>query len=178
MKKCSKCKEEKPLDKFSNRYKGSGLQSWCKKCMSAASNASAMAKRRSAGIKGYIFKESAFHCTWCNRPNLTEQDFHKHNTNKFGFYPYCKYCKVIKGHGLTYEQSLTFKDECYNDACKSTEHLNWDHDHSCCPGQNSCGKCIRGRLCQNCNLLEGKILINAQRIRGIIEYLERTAIGK
>ncbi len=30
--------------------------------------------------------------------------------------------------------------------------LHVDHDHSCCPGTPTCGKCTRGLLCPRCNL--------------------------
>ncbi len=34
---------------------------------------------------------------------------------------------------------------------KVIRRLSMDHDHACCPGDRSCGKCLRGLLCSKCN---------------------------
>lgn len=31
--------------------------------------------------------------------------------------------------------------------------LSLDHDYSCCPGTESCGRCLRGLLCNDCHLM-------------------------
>lgn len=48
-----------------------------------------------------------------------------------------------------------------------------DHDHACCPGQNSCGACIRGLLCSGCNTGIGSLGDDVDRLRSAISYLTR-----
>jgi hypothetical protein len=38
---------------------------------------------------------------------------------------------------------------------KEKRPLFVDHNHACCPGVRSCGKCIRGIVCTGCNTLIG-----------------------
>ena len=46
-----------------------------------------------------------------------------------------------------------------------------DHDHSCCPGIKTCGKCIRGLLCDQCNRLIGHLETDRARAAAIIRYI-------
>lgn len=46
-----------------------------------------------------------------------------------------------------------------------------DHDHSCCPGGQSCGRCVRGVLCHSCNLLLGQARDSKEILLRAIEYL-------
>lgn len=47
-----------------------------------------------------------------------------------------------------------------------------DHDHACCPTNKSCGKCIRGLLCTECNGLLGYGKDNPEILKRLIKYLE------
>ena len=37
------------------------------------------------------------------------------------------------------------------------QRLSVDHDRACCPGDVSCGECTRGLLCHSCNMIEGSV---------------------
>ncbi len=46
-----------------------------------------------------------------------------------------------------------------------------DHDHRCCPGRKSCGRCIRGLLCKTCNSHLGWLESGRWILPRAIEYL-------
>lgn len=37
--------------------------------------------------------------------------------------------------------------------CKKNKKLYVDHNHSCCSTEYTCGKCVRGLICQKCNIM-------------------------
>lgn len=46
-----------------------------------------------------------------------------------------------------------------------------DHDHACCPGAYSCGKCVRGLLCDPCNRGIGAFKDNPASLLEAAKYL-------
>jgi hypothetical protein len=46
-----------------------------------------------------------------------------------------------------------------------------DHDHACCPTEKTCGNCLRGVLCGNCNLILGHAGDSADRLMAAAAYL-------
>ena len=51
-------------------------------------------------------------------------------------------------------------------------YLAVDHARSCCSGKKSCGRCIRGLLCFDCNTAIGR-LDDGQLLRAAVDYVER-----
>lgn len=73
---------------------------------------------------------------------------------------------MIKRHGITldeYNAKLeTQGGVCANPMCTRTatengKRLVVDHDHGHCEGRESCGQCIRGILCDRCNMILGHV---------------------
>jgi hypothetical protein len=46
-----------------------------------------------------------------------------------------------------------------------------DHDHNCCPGEKSCGQCVRGFLCTLCNSAAGMVLDDPATADALADYL-------
>ena len=61
---------------------------------------------------------------------------------------------------------------CGTTAWGKDSHGSIDHDHTCCLGDRTCGKCIRGVLCQSCNRVLGVFAEDIDRFQKTIEYLE------
>ena len=64
--------------------------------------------------------------------------------------------------------------------CGSTEskkgdrviRFSVDHDRSCCPDDTSCGSCVRGLLCNHCNLGIGHLRDSTELLEAAIAYLK------
>lgn len=56
-------------------------------------------------------------------------------------------------------------------SCKENDGVAIDHDHSCCSKSYSCGNCIRGFLCRECNISLGIMKEEYERIIKLAEYI-------
>lgn len=99
----------------------------------------------------------------------------------------CRLCVNLRRtrlYGITEEQYLQMLVD-QNQRCSicKTEfdgnrspHI--DHDHSCCPEEKtSCGKCVRGILCFQCNAGLGKFNDDPALLEAAIVYLGLTTRG-
>jgi cytochrome c5 len=79
-----------------------------------------------------------------------------------------------KRHKISKEEFDTmvakFNGKCHT--CKKNDAKNIDHNHDCCPGYRSCGNCVRGILCNQCNTALGLVKDSPEVLQSLIDYLK------
>ena len=109
-------------------------------------------------------------CDSCrNASRIYQKNRRNKVTSELGYDP-----RRFKKHHITkesYDLLLNKHDgRCW--ICFDAKAINIDHDHSCCPGTYSCGNCIRGILCNNCNTAIGLLKDSPKVINSALLYLE------
>lgn len=90
--------------------------------------------------------------------------------------------RIFYQYGITPEALINllaqFDGLCWVPDCQQ-EATKIDHDHDCCPGKQSCGRCVRGILCHECNIVEGSLKHRPEIYRiAFGEYLARTPLAQ
>jgi hypothetical protein len=84
--------------------------------------------------------------------------------------------KLLYGLEESAYQALLHRQKGLCAACllplEGNKMIGVDHDHSCCPGKRTCGKCTRGILHRACNSALGAFKDSPQLLRNAAQYLE------
>lgn len=183
-KQCTNCRVYKETSDFHKYSKAQdGLKPWCKVCVKEydlKENDPTRIFPRKLDSSGNV------HCRNCGE-YFTESEMKQSKSGNYKGLSYCITCAPLLGHinkvkryGLTLEEYHQLLED-QNYACKicglkeSTyrKRLSIDHDHSCCPGTKSCGKCVRGLLCHHCNAALGNSKDNIEILQKMINYLKK-----
>lgn len=116
-------------------------------------------------------------CTVCNADFPTNSSMHQLCSKK------CiaerkRQIRLAAHYGLTTDafDALLQKQNGGCAICQTQEmdRCAVDHDHSCCGGSKTCGKCIRGILCYPCNTALGLFKDSAKSLARALDYLSGT----
>ena len=120
---------------------------------------SPLRKKRSNGVYRAMVERGAIDCLGCgeSKPISEYSTIDAAGARR----PYCKPCNAERVRLGNYNGTKEFVDrllEFQGGRCavcgthnSGTKAMHIDHDHACCPGRRSCGACVRGLLCSNCN---------------------------
>lgn len=136
--------------------------------------------------RSIVGREKNGACKECRRisRNKWKAD-HKEEIKKDALEHYYDNVDEFRNRSLISRYNLTLDEynkllEKQNGCCficgrpKLRRNLGVDHDHSCCSGKKSCGKCIRGLLCDICNGFLGVIKDDPAILEKMIKYIKRT----
>lgn len=177
-KKCSKCENRRELSEFAiNKATLDGLDYWCRDCRSSYHK-----NKYPRKMKKMYKDENSQQCRKCEEIKPLSE----YKKVKGKPHTYCKDCanklgfeRNMLSYGFTVDTYLDMLDAqdgaCY--ICKAEpsgvkRRLCVDHDHSCCSGSKTCGKCVRKLLCHQCNVALGAAKDNIEILEKMISYLK------
>jgi Recombination endonuclease VII len=167
MKTCTKCNLPKSTEDFhGSSASKDGLQPKCKQCVRKYNEDNAD-KRKAQRKKHYeenkeSITEANKKYVEANKDKVKEYHAEYYRNNKFYFLESTRKSRLKRAYGLSPEQFQVRLDEqtrkcpiCGNSEPNAMGTWHVDHDHSCCPGKETCGQCVRGLLCGRCNVKLG-----------------------
>jgi hypothetical protein len=132
------------------------------------------AKRASRGLERAHVRDGRKWCAACEEL----LPIHNFGARTGGHYAHCLDCRpsviaerrVVARYNISAER---WHEMCAGGCavCGALERLCVDHDHSCCPGDTSCGNCVRGVLCGPCNTAEGLLGSDPDRALALAAYI-------
>lgn len=174
------CKETS-CDRFA-RYSSSGLCVGHYRQQKAGRELTPLRSRRPQGACSVRDDQGRKQCITCSYW-LVESSFASNPKSLDRLNGECQKCKARKRRATYYQMSPDEIDsliESQDGACAiclttdpGNRSWNIDHDHSCCPGAQSCGKCVRGILCAPCNMGLGLFQENPKVLLAAIDYLAK-----
>lgn len=131
-------------------------------------------------------------CQLCREWKAVDE-YRSHRTTSDGLRARCQECyrrtydpaasrarSLKRNYGLTVAEfeAMVAKqgDACAICGTEDSGGKAWaiDHDHACCPGSKSCGRCVRALLCSSCNMSLGLIKDSPATALAMADYLTRT----
>jgi hypothetical protein len=169
VKRCSKCSIDKDESEFYLDKRRNKPQAKCKLCYNADSKAYAAAnpEKRKA-------QHRAYQLAYPERLAVNSRAWQLRNPEK---------TKVIawkSKYGIDFEALWKAQEglcaSCHKPMRRGGREIDSvcvDHDKQCCPGRKSCGKCVRGLVHRNCNLVLGYARDDLCVLKSSLIYLEK-----
>jgi hypothetical protein len=177
---CTKCKQTKPVSDFypnsAKTYKKDNYDYYCKYCRKGTHLSSMRTQNKQCYIDDcsgvhYARKMCRKHYARWQRNGHTDALIGTGKDNLREHMLRIKYVMTLKQFN---ERAANGCEICGD---KPERALQVDHDHNCCNKSTTCGKCVRGVICNKCNAavdkLENSLLRSDYPIyKKIQQYLE------
>jgi len=169
MKRCTKCGYEKDKSEFHARSGQKGLRSHCKKCINKANLA-----RQAADPKKYNARTNTWRAKNPGRASAISRAWQLRHPKRAKAIAYrVKYKIDFDALWQAQEGKCASCGRLMVRGGKNPDSVCVDHDKRCCSGKKSCGKCVRGLIHRNCNLVLGYAKDDLVVLRSAVDYLER-----